>query len=113
MSLPVKCGKINMECSESILTLQFPLVKGKLILREVKFLKGVRSEPGWAIIWVLGPCSQATRGRGELCGGDSQRNAGRSVQVAREVGPSEARGSVSVECGVYVRHALAVCLGQA
>lgn len=44
-----------MEHSENILTLQFPLVKGKLILREAKFLKGMGSEPGWAIIWVRGP----------------------------------------------------------
>lgn len=38
---------------------------------------------------------------------------GKVLQVVREVGLSEAMGSVSLECGVYVRHALAVCPGQA
>ena len=113
MSPPLKCGKINIEHSENIRTLQFPLVKGELILREVKLLKGMRSEAGWAITWVLGPGSQATWGRGTLCGGDSQRDADGSAQVAKEGGACEARGSVSVEGAVCVRHALAGCLGQA
>lgn len=86
-----------MECSENIRTLQFPLVKGELSLREVKFLKGMRSEAGWAITRVLGPGSQATWGRGKLCGGDSRRDADGSAQVAREGGAREARGSVSAE----------------
>lgn len=78
MSPPLKHGKINRVCSENILTLQFPLVKGKLIFCEVKFLKVVRSESGWAIIWAFGnragPCSKSAQGRGKLCGGDLRRD---------------------------------------
>ena len=50
-------------------------MKGKLILREVKFLRDLRSEAGWAITWVLGPGPQATWGRGKQCGGASRRDA--------------------------------------
>lgn len=38
---------------------------------------------------------------------------GEGLQVVRDVGLSEVRGSISLECGVYVRHALAGCPGQA
>lgn len=79
MSLPLKCGKINRVCSENIHTLQFPLVKGKLIFCEVKFFKVVRSESGWAIIWAFGnrtgPCSKSAQGRGKLCGEVLRRDA--------------------------------------
>ena len=87
-----------MECSENIRTLQFPLVKGELSLREVKFLKGVRSEAGWAITRVLGPSSQATWGRGKLCGGDSRRDADGSAQVVMGAG-RERRGHTGKKPG--------------
>lgn len=44
MSMPLKRGKINMVRSENILTLQFPLVKGKLILCEAIFLQLILCE---------------------------------------------------------------------
>lgn len=87
-------------------------MKGKLILCEIKFLKVLRSEPGWTIIWVLGPCSCPARAEGSCVGETREGTQGEGLQVAREVGPSGARGSASLEWGVC-EACLAVCPGQA
>lgn len=70
--------------SENILTLQFPLMKGKLILCEIPPGHEVRAG---AIIWVLEPCSPSTWGRRKLRGGDPQRDAGSGFAGGEGGGP--------------------------
>lgn len=56
-------------------------MKGKLILCEMKLLKVLRSEPGWAVIWVLGPCPCPARAEGRSCVGETVK--GRKAKVCR------------------------------
>lgn len=79
-------------------------MKGKLILCEIKFCKVLRSKPGWAIIWVRGPCSCPAWAEGSCVGETCEGTQGEGLQVAREVGPRGAQGSASLD-GVYVNHA--------
>lgn len=62
-----------MECSENDKHSPVSTCKGELSLREVKFLKGMRSEAGWAITRVLGPVPRPPGAEGKLCGGTHRR----------------------------------------
>lgn len=96
MSVPLKRGKINMARSENVLTVQFPLVKGKLILCEGKFFQVMRSEPGAVMAGAggggLSPIPRSPGAEGSCVGESHRGRQGPGLQVVREVGHSEVMG---------------------